>query len=132
MRSSRSLVLIFTLIVLCLLASCVREAGSTLDTEAALRGEAKYRLAKIEGRIGINGLRKPVTVLRDKWGVPHIYAENMRDLFFAQGFVAAQDRPRVAFGDEVGGFPAFAEPEVFEAVERQVGERVIDHQVIDV
>jgi len=31
-------------------------------------------------------------VLRDSWGIPHIYAKNQQDLFFAQGFVAAQDR----------------------------------------
>jgi len=38
------------------------------------------------------GLRAPVTVIRDKWGVPHIYAKNQHDLFYAQGFVQAQDR----------------------------------------
>ena len=32
------------------------------------------------------------TVLRNSWGVAHIYAQNQHDLFFAQGFVAAQDR----------------------------------------
>jgi penicillin amidase len=31
-------------------------------------------------------------VIRDKWGVPHIYAESAEDLFFAQGYVHAQDR----------------------------------------
>ena len=31
-------------------------------------------------------------VFRDNWGVAHIHAENQHDLFFAQGFVAAQDR----------------------------------------
>ena len=30
--------------------------------------------------------------MRDRWGVAHIYAQNQHDLFFAQGFVAAQDR----------------------------------------
>lgn len=30
--------------------------------------------------------------MRDRWGVPHIYAKNTDDLFFAQGFVQAQDR----------------------------------------
>jgi penicillin amidase len=33
-----------------------------------------------------------VEVVRDKWGVNHIYAANERDLFFAQGFCAARDR----------------------------------------
>ncbi len=34
----------------------------------------------------------PVAVKRDSLGVPQIYAENISDLFFAQGFVHAQDR----------------------------------------
>jgi penicillin G amidase len=40
----------------------------------------------------IPALTAPVEVRRDRWGVPHIYARNQRDLFIAQGFVAAQDR----------------------------------------
>src|SRR5262249_54184617 len=38
------------------------------------------------------GLHKPVEILVDHWGVPHIYAKNETDLFFAQGFNAAHDR----------------------------------------
>jgi len=49
-------------------------------------------LAQLDGEIKIAGVKEPVEVLRDKWGVPHIYAKNADDLFFAQGFVAAQDR----------------------------------------
>ncbi|MEO8026701.1 MAG: penicillin acylase family protein [Bryobacteraceae bacterium] len=40
----------------------------------------------------VPGLREPVEILRDKWGVPHIYAKNADDLFFAQGWIAAKDR----------------------------------------
>ncbi len=40
----------------------------------------------------VHGLRQPVEILRDKWGVPHIYAKNTPDLFFAQGWMAAKDR----------------------------------------
>src|SRR4029077_1778555 len=40
----------------------------------------------------VEGLQRPVNVLRDRWGLAHIYAGNQHDLFFAQGFVAAQDR----------------------------------------
>ena len=46
----------------------------------------------VEQTIRLRGLIAPVEVRRDRWGVPHIYAGNQRDLFFAQGFVAAQDR----------------------------------------
>src|SRR5277367_4801911 len=38
------------------------------------------------------GLKQPVDILVDHWGVPHIYARNEADLFFAQGFNAARDR----------------------------------------
>jgi penicillin amidase len=40
----------------------------------------------------VPGLAADVEVIRDSWGVPHIYADSQEDLFFAQGFVQAQDR----------------------------------------
>ena len=42
--------------------------------------------------ISLAGLEQPVEILIDRWGVPHIYAKNEADLFFAQGFNAARDR----------------------------------------
>ena len=53
---------------------------------------AHSALSTLHGTLNVRGLRQPVTVLRDRWGVAHIYAQNQHDLFFAQGFVAAQDR----------------------------------------
>jgi len=53
---------------------------------------AHRALAVISGKLKASGLQHPVDVLRDRWGVAHIYAQNQHDLFFAQGFVAAQDR----------------------------------------
>ena len=40
----------------------------------------------------VAGLQQRVEVLRDRWGIPHIYAQNEHDLFFAQGYSAARDR----------------------------------------
>ena len=40
----------------------------------------------------VSGLKGQVEVLRDSYGVPHIYADNPEDLFEAQGYVHAQDR----------------------------------------
>ena len=37
-------------------------------------------------------LQKPVEIITDRWGVPHIYAQTESDLFFAQGYQAAKDR----------------------------------------
>jgi len=53
---------------------------------------AHHALAITSGKLKTNGLEHPVEVLRDRWGVAHIYAQNQHDLFFAQGVVAAQDR----------------------------------------
>ena len=53
---------------------------------------ANEHLPKIEGTIAVPGLKAEVEVIRDSWGVPHIYAGNLDDLFLAQGFVQAQDR----------------------------------------
>lgn len=50
------------------------------------------RLPPVEGRIAIAGVSAPVRVVRDRWGVPHIFAPSRDDVFLAQGFVQAQDR----------------------------------------
>jgi len=52
----------------------------------------RQRLTSVCGRLALEGLSAPVEVLRDRLGVPHIYAQNAVDAVFAQGFVHAQDR----------------------------------------
>ena len=47
---------------------------------------------RLSGVLAMTGLDAPVDVLRDKHGVPHIYAITRADLFRTQGFVHAQDR----------------------------------------
>ncbi|MFZ0704173.1 MAG: penicillin acylase family protein [Candidatus Korobacteraceae bacterium] len=53
---------------------------------------AKASLPAVDGTLKLSGLTAPVIVTRDSLGVPNISAENLHDLFFAQGFVTAQDR----------------------------------------
>ena len=53
---------------------------------------AKASLSVVDGTIKLQGLAAPVIVTRDSLGVPNIAAQNSHDLFFAQGFVTAQDR----------------------------------------
>ncbi|MBI3175474.1 MAG: penicillin acylase family protein [Chloroflexi bacterium] len=53
---------------------------------------AKQSFPQIDGEIQITGLEGPVDVYRDSMGIPHIYAASAHDLFFAQGYVHAQDR----------------------------------------
>jgi penicillin G amidase len=57
-----------------------------------LRTRARGVLAELDGTVSLPGLSDTVNVRRDRWGVPHITARNQDDLFFAQGFVVAQDR----------------------------------------
>jgi penicillin amidase len=47
---------------------------------------------EVDGRLTAPGLSAPVEVVRVEPGVPHLYAKNAHDLFFAQGYVHAQDR----------------------------------------
>ena len=42
--------------------------------------------------LSLPGLTQPVEIIKDHWGIAHIYAKNESDLFFAQGFNAARDR----------------------------------------
>lgn len=48
--------------------------------------------AQSAATVQIAGLSQPVEILRDRWGINHIYAQNEPDLFFAQGYAAARDR----------------------------------------
>ena len=61
-------------------------------SQSSLPDLAKSRLSQISGDIKVTGLEAPVQVVRDTWGVPHISAQSADDLFFAQGYVMAQDR----------------------------------------
>ena len=45
-----------------------------------------------EHQLMVKGLNESVEIVRDKWGVNHIYAKNQHDLFYAQGYSAAADR----------------------------------------
>ena len=47
---------------------------------------------RTHGRVHDLPLDETVEVARDRWGIPHITARSMHDLFFAQGYVHAQDR----------------------------------------
>jgi len=68
-------------------------AGCSPPSEPdSLEELARRSLAQISGELDVSGLREPVEVIRDEWGIPHIYAQNDDDLFLAQGYVMAQDR----------------------------------------
>jgi len=49
-------------------------------------------LPKTKGKLHLQGLHEPVEVFTDSYGVPHIYAHNEDDVYFAQGYMHAQER----------------------------------------
>lgn len=65
-----------------LLAGILLVMLSSLAAAAAVASES----------IALPGLRQPVEILKDRWGISHIYAQNENDLFFAQGYNIARDR----------------------------------------
>lgn len=49
-------------------------------------------LPKADGSVTLAGVNAPIDIVRDKEGIPHIYAKSNGDAYFALGFVHAQDR----------------------------------------
>ena len=82
---SRSVAVVVSLLLLAIGCSPQSEPDSLDEL-------ARRSLAQIGGELDVPGLREPVEVIRDEWGIPHIYAQNVDDLFLAQGYVMAQDR----------------------------------------
>ena len=72
---------------------------------------ARSPLPQLDGRLQVPGLAAPVSVRRDAHGVPTIEAANLDDLFFAEGYVTAQDR---LF--QIDGMRRFAAGELAEIV----------------
>ncbi len=64
-------------------------AGAARALALASSGRAHPRL---DGRAEARGLRDPATIVRDRFGVPHVYAETAAGAIYGQGFVHAQDR----------------------------------------
>jgi penicillin G amidase len=67
-------------------------ASGLAMAQPTLQQQAVAAAAHIQGELRVSGLHRTVRVQRDQWGVAHIFAEDQHDLFFAQGFVVAQDR----------------------------------------
>ena len=84
--------------LIALVAAAAGCAAGESGAPASLDELAQEVLATIDGELAVPGLREPVEVIRDEWGVPHIYAQNDDDLFFAQGYVMAPGSA-VADGD---------------------------------
>ncbi len=86
----------------------------------------RHRAAATRGSFAASGLYAPVTIVRDRRGIPHISARNDHDLYFAEGYVEGSDRlfqldltRRYAYGRlaEVFGVKALALDEALRAVD---------------
>ena len=55
-------------------------------------GYLKATLPDYDGEITLSGITGEVQIIRDSYGMPHIYAENDKDAYFALGYSMAQDR----------------------------------------
>lgn len=80
------------LIVVVVIALVAGAGGAYYFKSYLPRTVAPKSFPQIDGEIKMDGLDGPVDVYRDRMGIPHIYASTSRDLFFAQGYVHAQER----------------------------------------
>lgn len=62
------------------------------DWVVQLEDYARRALRPFEGNLDAPGLDAEVEVFTDQWGVPHVYAQNRADLYFAQGYLHAAER----------------------------------------
>ncbi|OQY24475.1 MAG: penicillin acylase family protein [Chloroflexi bacterium] len=81
----RKLLLVLLVLLVVLLVVGLAGAGYGVFT-------VRRSWPKTDGKAQADGLQAEATVIRDSWGVPHVYASSSHDLFFAQGYVHAQDR----------------------------------------
>lgn len=90
----RALNVLVAVVVLALThyAGSAQSRESSAQPQRDLKALARQSLAKIDGALSAPALHDAVEIIRDQWGVPHIYAKNVDDLFFAQGYVMGQDR----------------------------------------
>jgi len=82
-RSTGARIFLWLLLILVLLAAGVVAYAYFV---------ARAALPQLDGTIQINGLSASTKVTRNNHGVPTIEATTLEDLFFAQGYVTAQDR----------------------------------------
>ncbi len=66
-------------------------ACATFPASAQTQAPARAAAAA-KDTLRVSGLDQPVEVIRDRWGINHIYAKTEHDMFFVQGYSAVKDR----------------------------------------
>ena len=74
---------LFTSLLLLIPPADVSRAFAAETSESLLK-KAQAVLAKLEGNIHVAGLKQPVEVLRDRWGISHVYARSEHDLYLSR------------------------------------------------
>jgi penicillin amidase len=69
-----------------------RNSHGGIMSQHITSADLQAALPDVTSTLQLSGLQQPVEVFRDRWGIPHIRAATEHDVFFAQGFVTAQDR----------------------------------------
>ncbi len=78
------------LLPLALVAGCGGGSSSPMpDLAMTVDPFAAVPLSNTFNKAGLSG---PVDVVRDEWGIPHIYGDTLGDVMFADGYVTASDR----------------------------------------
>jgi penicillin amidase len=79
-------------LLLGLAAAAVALVALVLARRAVERRALRRALPQIAGQLTVAGLEKPLVIVRDARGVPHVRAASERDAYFGLGFAEAQDR----------------------------------------
>jgi hypothetical protein len=66
-------------------------AGAPGDLAAARRAFFERRVPPVAGRVQ-GPVRRPVEIVTDRWGIPHVFAAEAGDLFVGFGFAVARER----------------------------------------
>ena len=72
-------------------AICQSAGWTRADFDDRWKREAASRAPRCDGQVPV-GVTAAVTIERDRWGIPHIFADGHRDLWFGFGYAMAQDR----------------------------------------
>ena len=66
--------------------------GSIIVLLLGAYGYLRFTLPDYSGELTVTGLKGKVEIIRDSYGMPHIYAKTDDDAYFALGYCMAQDR----------------------------------------
>lgn len=98
------------------------DAGSDADTDTDSPPDplSPIEAVPVSETLEIDSLSAPVDLVRDEWGIPHIYGSNAADIAFAQGYIVARDRfPQLDFmrhnaGGTLGELAGVIQPQILQ------------------